>query len=85
MPTYRCSGKGCGFATEDLDAFVRHVLNEKLLRTLPTAEPRKARTHQTVRDYLNCPECYARFEKVLLARGWKKKSEEKAEKKSRLL
>jgi len=74
-PIYRCSGKGCGFATDDLEAFVRHVLDEKLVKSLPTAEPPKTVEHKTVRDYLSCPECYPKFESLLLARGWKRKTE----------
>lgn len=77
MPTYRCSKEGCSFTTDDVEAFVKHVLDERLIKELPTAERQKTTIHKTVRDYLSCPECFPKFEKLLLARGWTRKTEKK--------
>jgi len=78
MATYRCSKKGCDFSTDNVEEFVQHALDERLIKTLPTAEPPKTVEHKTVRDCLSCPECYPKFERLLLARGWKKKTEKEA-------
>jgi len=83
-PIYRCHAKGCGYATDNLGAFVQHVLDEKLRERESASIPKTPKGHRTVQEYLNCPECYPKFEKVILEypevfkelekRGWKKKS-----------
>ena len=77
---YRCGEEGCEFVTDDLGVFVEHTVDEKLrkhglgapeetFRGEGEATPKK---HRTFADFLDCPECYPKFEKVLLEKGWKK-------------
>jgi len=37
-----------------------------------TEEHHKKKRHETVEDYLNCPVCFPKFEKAMLARGYVK-------------
>lgn len=77
---YRCTEEGCEFVTDDLVAFVEHTVEEKL-KKLSLTEPEETvseqtetrpRIHGTFADFLDCPECYPKFEKLLLEKGWKK-------------
>lgn len=73
MPEYRCKGKNCNFATDDIGEFIRHVIREE-------AHPPKPKVrHKSAGDYVACPECYPRLEKELLKRGWTKPEEKKKE------
>jgi len=83
-PIYKCKGANCGFATDDLSDFVTHVVRENLPK--PAAEERHEddtpppKKHETVDDYLNCPECFPKFEAAFVKRGYKKpETEKKAE------
>jgi len=77
MPLYKCKNGKCTFATDDLDAYIEHKIDHKTSEK-PTEEASPARParHETVEDYLNCPECFPRFEKAFLARGYLKKEPE---------
>ncbi|NVM23522.1 MAG: hypothetical protein HWN68_17285 [Desulfobacterales bacterium] len=78
MPLYKCKGKDCGYATDDLSDFVVHTVKENLPKPQTETAPRTKR-HETVKDYLNCPECFPKFEKEFLARGYRKPEEKKKE------
>lgn len=79
LPIYRCKGKDCTFSTDNIEDFVPHVVEERLESALgklrqeraqTTApeeppEPPKAR-HTTIKEYLDCPECYPKFEDAML-------------------
>lgn len=75
---YRCSKEGCDFVTDDLGVFVEHTVDEKLRKRGWTpeeasGEPKTAPVkHRTFAEFLDCPECAPKFEKVLLEKGWKK-------------
>jgi len=69
MPLYKCTSKDCtskGYSTEDIEAFIDHKIEERT-RPKPAEEaaPPKKR-HESVEEYLNCPECYPKFEKAIL-------------------
>jgi len=66
---YRCRGKDCGFETGDIPALIEHMIteHEKTREGIEPSLPETPRGHRTVSDYLNCPECYPRFEKAILA------------------
>jgi len=70
MPVYKCSGKDCKFSTEDLEAFIDHKVDERV--SPPKIEEPPKKKHETVADYLNCPECFPKFEAEFLKRGYKK-------------
>ena len=74
MPLYRCKGKNCNFATDDIGEYVRHIIKEE------TSPPKETTRHKTAKDYLECPSCTPKFEKEFLERGYTK-PEEKREKK----
>jgi len=73
---YRCSEEGCKFVTDDLAKFVEHVVDEKLSSPSSTTpeetEPERPRRHKTWDEFLDCPTCAPKFEKLLLEKGWKK-------------
>ena len=73
MPLYRCKGKNCDFATDDIGEYVRHIIKEE------TSPPKETRRHKTARDYLECPSCASKFEKEFLARGYMKPEEKEKE------
>ena len=78
MPLYRCKGKNCNFATDDIGEYVRHIIREE------TSPPKETTRHKTARDYLECPSCYSMFEKELQKRGWTKPKPEEKKKESAL-
>ena len=79
LPIYRCKGKDCSFSTDNIEDYVPHVVEERLEHALsrlreerkPAAppeeppEPSKPR-HTTIKEYLDCPECYPKFEDAML-------------------
>ncbi len=77
MAKYACKGKGCGFSTDDLEEFVRHLVGHRQEASAPKG------THRSAREYLECPQCKPKFEKALVERGWKSPEEAKAAKKER--
>ena len=71
VSAYRCKGKNCKFATDDIGEFIRHVIREE------THPPKPKVRHKTAKDYAECPECSPALEKELLKRGWTKPEEKK--------
>jgi len=86
VPIYKCKGKDCGFATDDIGDFIEHKIKESLPRaeSESPAEP-EPKKHMTAKDYLDCPECFPKFEAEFLRRGYAKHAEKKAEAKSEAL
>jgi len=85
MPLYRCKDGKCAFATDDLDAYIDHKIEHKKAEEKPTEEEKpEPKRHQTVDEFLNCPECRPRFDKRYLKDGWTppKKEGEKEKKES---
>ena len=77
---YRCGEEGCDFVTDDLGAFVGHAVDEKLGKLTLAPEETvsvEPRLHKTVKDFLDCPNCFPKFEKIMLERGWKKPEPER--------
>ncbi len=74
---YRCSEEGCEYVTDSLRAYVLHTVGEELEKAEEEATPRK---HRSVAEFLDCPECFPNFEKVLLEKGWKKPEPERRRK-----
>jgi len=69
MAIHRCTEEGCTFQTDDIGAFVQHIVKEetdKLGAELPKP------VHVTAEEFLACPECFPEFEKAFLEKGWKK-------------
>ena len=80
VPIYRCRGKECTFSTDKIEDYIPHVVEEQLEsamdklrqqreKTAAAQEAPEAATRKhggTVKDYLDCPECYPKFEKGLL-------------------
>lgn len=88
LPLYRCKGKDCAFSTDSIEDYVEHRLNEVLeSKKTPDTETPVSRPvkHETAEDYLNCPECFPKFEKAFLKRGYTKKEEKKEKPKGTLL
>jgi len=84
VPLYKCKNGKCGFATDDLDAYLDHKHGHYHEEETPPA-PRKR--HETVDEFLSCPECRPRFDKRYVEEGWtppKKEPEKKPEKGSGL-
>jgi len=86
-PIYKCKGRGCTFATDDLDAYIDHKVKENQPKPAPAEEPLEAEAakvrHKNVDDFLDCPECRPRFDKRYVKDGWtppKKEPEKKPEK-----
>ena len=80
LALYRCGEEGCDFVTDDLGAFVGHTVDEKLGKLTMAPEETvsvEPRLHKTVKDYLDCPNCFPKFEKIMLERGWKKPEPER--------
>ena len=75
---YKCKGKDCGYSTDDIHDFITHVVRENVPKAPEPVEP-EPKTHRTVKDYLDCPECFPKFEKEFLARGYTKPKEEEEE------
>jgi len=75
MPVYKCKGKDCSFATDDIADFVVHTVKENMPKAETTVEEPVKKRHETAEDYLSCPECFPKFEKAFLARGYEKKKE----------
>jgi len=80
LRVYRCGEEGCSYQTADLGAFVEHVVDERL-RERSAASPEEEtfgygeqpkRRHTRAEDFLECPECAPRFEKMLAEMGWEK-------------
>jgi len=63
---FKCRGKDCGFATDELDVFIDHIVEEKLKarEAAPAPEAETPKRHRTAKEWLDCPECYPKFEKV---------------------
>jgi len=90
MPIYKCKGKDCGFATDDIAEFVLHTVKENLPKPSEEREeetpPAPRKRHQTAKDWLSCPECSPAFEKAIVELGipeklgYAKKEPEKQEK-----
>lgn len=76
---YRCAEEGCDFATDNLGVFVGHTVDERL-RKLGWTAPEEAEPvrHRSVKDFLDCPECFPKFEKIMLERGYRKPEEKKS-------
>lgn len=71
MPIYRC--KGCDFSTDNLDVFIRHVIDERLPKTPPRTPPNNRLGHPyTVEALMNCPDCYPKLEKGMRAKGYRR-------------
>lgn len=77
---YRCGEKGCGYTTSDLASFIEHTVDERL-KSLSSASPAEGefglseepkRRHQSTAEFLDCPECAPKFERVLADMGWEK-------------
>jgi len=84
MPLYKCKNGNCAFSTEDLDAFIDHKIAHSKTESKPAEEaapPAPKKRHETVDDFLNCPECRPRFDQRYLKEGWTppKKEPEKEE------
>jgi len=86
VPIYKCKGKDCGYATDDIGDFIDHKIRDSLPKAAEPAEvpaepvPKK---HMTAKDYLDCPECFPKFEAEFLKRGYAKQTQKKAEAESR--
>lgn len=84
VPLYRCKGKDCSFSTDSIEDYVEHRVKEVLGETkskpaaTDEAKPVPVR-HETAKDYLDCPECFPKFEKEFLAKGYRKPEEKKKE------
>jgi len=51
----------------DLEASIRQTIRKRLRAASP-----QPKVHRTVQDHLNCPNCYPKFEKAMLDRGYRK-------------
>ncbi len=74
---YHCTEEGCTFATDDVGAWVQHMIDERVKKleeeTLKRLEEEKPKfAHTTVEEIVECPECFPAVEKAFLERGWKK-------------
>jgi len=74
MSIYKCRGKDCKFATDDLDAYIDHKVEEGLrggeASTLLTEREAPKVGHRKVEDYLGCPECRPKFDEAYKKLGW---------------
>jgi len=84
MPLYRCKDGKCAFTTDDLDAYIDHKIDHKTREKPAEEEKPEPKRHETVDEFLNCPECRPRFDKRYLKDGWKppEKEAEKEKKES---
>jgi len=89
-PKYVCTKGNCRFTTDDLDAYLDHRDDhkekenpaEKEAPPAPAPAPERRR-HDTVDEFLACPECRPRFDKRYMKDGWtppKPEAEKKEEK-----
>ena len=73
MSLYRCRREGCGFSTDNLGAFVEHVIGEKSPKAVPNRRRVKgSHPHGTVKEIMDCPNCYPKAESFMLAKGYRK-------------
>ena len=73
MSLYRCRVKGCGFSTDNLGAFVEHVIKEKSPKAVPNPRGVEgSHPHGTVKEIMDCPSCYPKAESFMLAKGYRK-------------
>jgi len=82
VPVYKCDKSGCTFATDSEVHMMRHIAQEEAEARKPTPEKElteEPKRHKTVDDFLNCPECFPKFEKAFLDRGYTKPQENPAE------
>lgn len=85
---YRCHKGECDFVTDDLGEFVDHIVD---MHVKGVGEEKTKPFHPTIKDYLECPQCYPKFRDALMqdprfleelkADGWVKEEEKKPEKK----
>lgn len=82
-PLYKCKDGKCGQVFDDLDTFVDHKIDHRLKEGEKPAEPEKKR-HESVEEFLDCPDCRPKFEKAMKERGWTKAEEAEEEKEESL-
>lgn len=74
MPIFKCKGPGCHFSTEELDAYVDHVVGHRLEKAQTTElEPARAepKRHRSAKEFVDCPECRGALLREFEAAGWK--------------
>ena len=80
LPIYKCKGKECRFATDNIEDYVDHVTGEKVSAALKTLEKETApkedehetpkKRYHTFSEYLDCPTCKPKAEELLKSKGW---------------
>jgi len=57
---FTCKSGKCNFATQDIDAFVEHKIEEHAPKVTPLPTETR-RGHATIREEVECPECRERI------------------------
>jgi hypothetical protein len=70
MAMYYCDEEGCKYVTDDIGAYIEHVVDEKTKKLPSTEETPKRPT--TIHEFLDYPDCFPQIEKLMLEQGWKK-------------
>lgn len=83
MEFHKCTEEGCAFQTDDPAVFIEHLVDERLKKlglassmeetdSGEEEKPMPKRRHTRAEEFMDCPECAPRFEKMLEEMGWEK-------------